>query len=131
MGTCDRGEHNHYRSIRTNAKRIQNEFPLREGYFGTPGQSGNSHVRNILTDEPLKTATSFFQAIADGAHIEKRQLPKGGTLLLAYLSDGGIIGFRNTSSSDGSPVVEINILGSKDHGSVKQQKIHFVKGDTE
>lgn len=128
MGTCDRGEHNEYRSIRINAMRIQDEFPMRKGYFGIPGQSGNAHVRNIISDEPLKTATKFFQRISDGSHVERRQTSKGGTLLLAYLSDGGIVSFRDCSSSDGSPVVEINILRSTDHGIVKQQKIHFVKG---
>lgn len=130
MGTCERGEHNEYRSIRTNVIRMQDTFPLREGYFGTPGRSSNPHVRNIVSDAPLKTATIFFQRIADGSHIEHRQTSKGGKLFLAYLSDGGIISFRDSSSSDGTPVVEINILHSSDHGSVKQQKIHFVKGVT-
>lgn len=37
--------------------------------------------------------------------------------------------FREVSSSDGSPAVEINIRQSDDHGDIKYQKIHFVKGE--
>ena len=44
------------------------------------------------------------------------------------LKDGTIISFRAISSSDGTPVVEINIRKSNTHGDVKRQKIHFVKG---
>lgn len=36
---------------------------------------------------------------------------------------------REVSSSDGSPAVEINIRKSDEHGDIKYQKIHFVKGD--
>ena len=36
---------------------------------------------------------------------------------------------RTFSHSDGTPVVEINITNSTSTGGVKQQKIHFVKGD--
>ena len=35
---------------------------------------------------------------------------------------------REVSSSDGSPAVEINIKQSTDHGDIKYQKIHFLKG---
>ena len=44
------------------------------------------------------------------------------------MKDGSILSYRETSSSDGSPAVEINIKHSTDHGDVKYQKIHFTKG---
>ncbi len=44
------------------------------------------------------------------------------------MKDGSILSYRQISTSDGSPAVEINIRGSTDHGTVKYQKIHFVKG---
>ena len=43
------------------------------------------------------------------------------------LADGSIISWRDVSSSDGTPAVEINIEQSTSNGGVKQQKIHFVK----
>lgn len=44
------------------------------------------------------------------------------------MRDGTIISYREISSSDGSPAVEINIKQSTDHADIKYQKIHFVKG---
>ena len=44
------------------------------------------------------------------------------------MKDGSILSYREVSSSDGSPAVEINIKQSTDHGDIKYQKIHFVKG---
>ena len=44
------------------------------------------------------------------------------------MADGTIVSFRETSTSDGSPVVEINIQKSSNYGDLKQQKIHFVLG---
>ena len=45
------------------------------------------------------------------------------------MKDGTIVSYREVSSSDGSPAVEINIRKSDEHGDIKYQKIHFVKGD--
>ena len=44
------------------------------------------------------------------------------------MKDGSILSYREVSSSDGTPAVEINIKKSTDHGGIKYQKIHFVKG---
>jgi hypothetical protein len=43
------------------------------------------------------------------------------------MADGTIITWRKISSSDGSPVIEINISGSTHSGGLKKQKIHFVE----
>ena len=43
------------------------------------------------------------------------------------MADGSIITWRSVSSSDGSPVVEINIKKSSHSGGLKEQKIHFEK----
>lgn len=45
------------------------------------------------------------------------------------MKDGTILSYREVSSSDGSPAVEINIRQSDDHSDIKYQKIHFVKGE--
>lgn len=44
------------------------------------------------------------------------------------MKDGSILSYREVSSSDGTPAVEINIKKSTDHGGIKYQKIHFAKG---
>lgn len=44
------------------------------------------------------------------------------------MADGGVVTWRETSISDGSPAVDINIEHSSDSGGVKEQKIHFIKG---
>lgn len=45
------------------------------------------------------------------------------------MHDGTDITFRTTSHSDGTPVVEINIIRSTSSGGVRRQKIHFMKGE--
>ena len=45
------------------------------------------------------------------------------------MADGTIVTMRKTSTSDGTPVVEINISGSNHTGGIQKQKIHFVQGD--
>lgn len=44
------------------------------------------------------------------------------------MKDGSIITYREVSSSDGSPAVDIHIMSSSDDtGGVRTQKIHFVR----
>lgn len=43
------------------------------------------------------------------------------------MSDGTIITYREVSSSDASPAVDINIKKSTNPSGVKSQKIHFIK----
>ena len=45
------------------------------------------------------------------------------------MKDGSILSYREKSSTDGSQVVEINIKSSNEHGDIKYQKIHFVRGN--
>ena len=46
---------------------------------------------------------------------------------ITELKDGTIISYREVTSTEGSPAVEINIKKSTDTGGVKKQKIHFEK----
>ena len=46
---------------------------------------------------------------------------------ITQMSDGSVITWRKISSSDGTPVVEINISNSSHTGGIKQQKIHFTE----
>ena len=43
------------------------------------------------------------------------------------MNDGTVVTMREISSSDGTPVVEINIKGSSHTGGLKNQKIHFME----
>ncbi|MDD7281664.1 MAG: hypothetical protein PUH10_06710 [Erysipelotrichaceae bacterium] len=51
----------------------------------------------------------------------------GGKSKITQMSDGTIITYREVSSSDGSPAVDINIKKSTNPSGVKSQKIHFIK----
>jgi len=43
------------------------------------------------------------------------------------MNDGTVITIREVSSSDGTPVVDINIKCSNHTGGLRSQKIHFVQ----
>ena len=129
MGTCDRGEHNSYRSIRINASLMQNSFPVKEGYFGERASKSNNRVRRIFSSDPIKTAKDFFNQLSKGAVVEQLPSENASLKLKATLPDGGIIVYREVSHSDGTPAVEINIDHSSDAGAIKRQKIHFMRRD--
>ena len=89
------------------------------GYFGKKGEGGkstNSRVRNL--EGGNEAAKRFFEEKTKG-YVKERALPndKG---IARDLPDGTTITYRPTSTSDGTPTVQIT--GS---GSFKPQKIHF------
>ena len=104
---------------------LKNDYKYSGGYFGDPGV-GRSFVRIIESADPLSAAKDFYDKISYGG-IEKTMNNRKG--VYTKMKDGTILSFRKTSSSDGSPAVEINIKHSTDHGDLKYQKIHFVKGE--
>lgn len=114
----------HYRSITENLPSLKSEYKYHNGYFGDPGQ-GRDFVRNIKSDSPIITAQNFYDKAANGG-IEKQM--NNGKGVYTKMKDGTILSYREVSSSDGSPAVEINIKQSTDYGDIKYQKIHFVKG---
>lgn len=109
------------RSLSDNLSALLKQFPLSpSGYFGVKGAS--NPVRRIRSAHPEQTAYHFFKLIANGAG-EKRDIPTG---IVVTLKDGTRITYRVTSSSDGSPAVDIKILVPV--GIIKhKQKIHFEK----
>ena len=127
MGVCDyKGGATYYHSIGQNVMVTSQKYPMRNGYFGVVSPSTGSKTRNIVSHDNLETAKDFYDRIANGG-IEKTS--KGGALRITKMHDGTVITMRTFSHSDGTPVVEINITNSISTGGVKQQKIHFVKGD--
>lgn len=114
----------HYHSVIDNLPALISNYEYKSGYFGCRGK-GRNFVRNIYSNNPIKTARDFYGKIALGGIEKKLENGKG---FQTSLKDGTIISFRAISSSDGTPVVEINIRKSNTHGDLKRQKIHFVKG---
>ena len=87
-------------------------------------------IRNIISEDPSAAAKEFYDSIAYGG-IERNLTDKktgANKGMVAKMADGSIITWREVSSSDGSPAVDINIERSSDNNVVQQQKIHFVKG---
>lgn len=125
MGHGYKGDTRHHHSITENLQSLKDEYKYQNGYFGDHGK-GRNFVRNIKSSDPVKTAKDFYDKAAFGG-IEKEM--SNGKGVYTKLKDGSILSFREFSSSDNSPVVEINIKHSTAHGDLKYQKIHFVKGD--
>lgn len=125
MGHGYKGDTGHYHSITENLGTLSSKYEYSNGYFGEQGK-GRSFVRNIRSEDPASTAKSFYDTAAHGG-IEKTM--DNGKGYVTKMKDGTILSYREVSSSDGSPAVEINIRHSDDHGDIKYQKIHFVKGD--
>lgn len=124
MGHGYKGDTDHYYSISENLPMLQSKYEYHDGYFGEPGH-GRSFVRNIRSTDPVEAARIFYDVAAYGG-IEKKM--SNGKGVYTKMKDGTIVSFREVSSSDGTPAVEINVRTSEDHGDVKYQKIHFIKG---
>ena len=124
MGHGYKGDTGHHHSITENLPSLTSKYNYHNGYFGDKGTSSGL-VRNIKSDDPIKTARDFYDKAAHGGLEFEVSNGKG---VFTKMLDGSIISFRKVSSSDGSPAVDINIKKSSNHGGIKQQKIHFVKG---
>ena len=124
MGHGYKGDTGHHHSISENLPSLTSSYPYHNGYFGKHIK-GREFVRNITSDDPQKTALNFYEKAAHGG-IERQMSNEKG--VYTKMKDGTILSYRQVSSSDGSPAVEINIRGSNDHGNLKYQKIHFSKG---
>ena len=120
-------------TVADNLASTEKKFPLSEaGYFGRKSGKGNTRTstRQIESPTPVKTSREFFHLLANhpekiGRIRDNNGRPKG---IMATMKDGTVITYRKRMSSDGSPVVDINVTKVAD-GRVRTQKIHFVKGD--
>lgn len=125
MGHGYKGDTGHHHSITENLGSLTAKYDYSNGFFGEQGK-GRSFVRNISSDDPASTAKDFYDTAAHGGIECAMDNGKG---YVTKMKDGTILSYREVSSSDGSPTVEINIRQSDDHGDIKYQKIHFVKGE--
>ena len=123
MGHDYKGDTGHYHTILENIPAAAAKFECRDGYFGKSSPDGKTKNRNIASDDPVKTAKEFYNTIAHGGKEEELDNGKG---FKTRMADGTSITWRNVSSSDGTPAVDINIRKSNESGGVKKQKIHFI-----
>lgn len=128
MGSSYKGGADHYHSLSENLPSLTEHYSLSNGYFGSKGNSNDNSIRHISSEDPSATAQSFYDSIAHGGY-ERYIYDKNGNVkgAVTKLSDGTMITWRETSSSDGSPAIDINIDGSNSSSGIKTQKIHFVK----
>jgi hypothetical protein len=132
MGSGYKGNTDHYHSISENLPPMKEKYFYKDGYFGNKGNnSKNNKVRHIESCDPSKTAKEFYDTLTHGGKEEPIYDKKTGEKIgkKTTLADGSVVAWRKVSSSDGSPAVDINIEYSSDSGGIKQQKIHFVKGE--
>ncbi len=125
MGTGFKGGTTSYRSIGQNIKVTASKYNYSNGRFGTNSPSTGNKTRNIASNDPVATANDFYSKIAHGGSEKKYN----NNFKITQMSDGSVITYRKTSTSDGTPVVEINISRSSDTGGIKEQKIHFTKDE--
>lgn len=123
MGTYYKGGASYHRSIGQNVMIASESYQYVNGYFGECSPSTGNRTRNISAKDNNAAAEDFYNKIAYGG-IET--IYDGGKRRITHMSDGTIITMRTTSSSDGTPVVEINISKSTGSGGIKKQKIHFL-----
>lgn len=128
MGLSYKGGGFHYHSVSQNLPAMKKDYPIHNGYFGTKGNSKDDSVRHIKSSDPSATAKDFYSRISKGG-VERDIVDKNGNIKgkTTKMADGTVITWREISSSDGSPAVDINIKKSTDSGGLKIQKIHFVK----
>lgn len=110
------------RSIGDNLGALRLKYDYRNGYFGERGSS--REVRRLFSDDPVAQARDFYDTAGFGGIETPMKNGKGFT---CRMRDGAVVSFREVSSSDGSPAVDINIRRSTGSSGVKRQKIHFVR----
>lgn len=125
MGLGYKGGTSRYHSIGENAGRLKSKYQYNDktGYFGEKGRSHDPHIRNMASEHPSEMAKQFYDDATYGGQEEKLSNGKG---VKTTMRDGTVISYREVSSSDGSPAVQITISSLEDGGGIKSQKIHFV-----
>ncbi len=103
MGHGYKGNTGYHHSITENLPSLISEYDYHNGYFGDKGK-GRDFVRNIKSDDPVKTAQAFYDKAAHGGIEHQMENGKG---VYAKMKDGSILSYREVSSSDGTPAVEI------------------------
>ena len=124
MGTFTyKGGASYHRSIGQNLMPVAASYEYSNGYFGDSSPSTGNRTRNIASQDNIETAKDFYDKLSYGG-VETSY--DNGNRKISHMADGTIITMRQISSSDKTPVVEINISKSTHTGGIKKQKIHFI-----
>jgi hypothetical protein len=122
MGTGYKGGATHYHSIAENLPELTSKYKFQNGYFGERGTS--SQIRVINCSDQYSESKAFYNKLAYGGIEEPL---KKGNGVRTNMADGTIIIYREYTSTDGSPAVDIGIKFCSNKGLIKQQRVHFVK----
>jgi hypothetical protein len=125
---------NAVRMFRDNLNELIKSDPLfkvdKDGYFGRPGKNSRVDVREIESDNRLRTAKSFFEKITAGLGDKEDIFDKGKKIgTVVNINDEIYITYRPISSSpNASPAVNVN--SKQTSLPVQNQKVHFInKGE--
>ena len=116
------------RNLNSNLAEVRKRFGLKNGYIASKykGDNRNSH-RRYESSDPIASARDLFQKLGK-AGIQHAIRDRKTNEVIGWtreMKGHDIITYRIRKSSDGSPVVDINIQNS--HSNLKKQKIHFYK----
>ena len=110
-------------SLKDNIEKVAEIYGLNEnGFFAKIGKKGSDHIRQIDAKDEIIEARKFYEIIAYGGVETTFSNGKG---LKTKLKDGTIISYREITSTQSSPAVEINVKRSHEKCGIKTQKIHF------
>lgn len=125
MGLVKSGMLRAGRRFSENAETLTERYPIdSRGRFGENSKHRNKSgriVRVIQCDNPAREALDFVMLASKSPAMVRIIKGKGA---IYTMRDGAVITYRRVSSSNGTPVVELNILGS---GPIVSQKIHFIQ----
>ena len=110
---------------------VKQKFHFKNGDFGTPSYTKDTHnnTRHIESDDPVKTSEEFMEVMVQG-YTRRRTIPNvDGSVKgeVFDMKDGSSVTWRQYSTSDGSPAVDINVDKVTEQCPINYQKIHFVK----
>lgn len=109
-------------NIDDNALELAQQFHLTPGgYFG--GKGRGKGVRIISSANPIATAESCYRILGKGGVERVAHNHKGQEVRMTRLGDGTLVTYRQITSSQGSPAIEIRLSGGTH--KIHQQKIHF------
>lgn len=115
-----------FETLVNNIHRLSKRFPLNsEGRFGNVQ---SIRAAEIITDDPMKTAQLFWNALRRGGW-ETTHHSKYGIFTMASFSDGSRVVWRPTTRSSvqsgtDNPAVELRIV-TMDGRFPHHQRIHF------